>query len=332
VDSARSPDGVDVHDLWNATTMDFITAYLFGLKNSSNFLQNESYRRHWFQLYHSRKTYTFFPQELPRLSQFFRRLGVNLTPTWVDDANEELEAWTKDRCDSTSGFINGGWAAKDTDPANEPVVFTTLLSGIEKEQKKGSESVLNDTTLRFPEVSIASEMIDHLAAGHETSGITMTYLSWQLSQDLALQDALRAELLTLSPNMLLSATSKQSIPNSKDLDSLPLLHAVLMETLRLRAAIPGGQPRMTPYPSCTLGEFKEIPGGVRVGAQAYSLHRNAQVYPDPGKWDHTRWLDSENGYSEEQRRERDRHFWAFSSGGRMCIGSNFAMHGMFDPL
>jgi cytochrome P450 len=330
-DSARSSNGVDVHDLWNATTMDFITAYLFGLKNGSNFLQNESYRRHWFDLYHSRKTYTFFSQELPRLSQFFKRLGINLTPTWVDDANQELEAWTKDRCDSTSGFINGGSAAKDSDPANEPVVFTTLLSGIKKEQKKGSESVLNDTTLRFPELSIASEMIDHLAAGHETSGITMTYLSWQLSHDLALQDALRAELLTLSPNMLLSASSKQSIPSSKDLDNLPLLHAVLMETLRLRAAIPGGQPRMTPNPCCTLGEFKNIPGGVRVGAQAHSVHRNAQVYPDPEKWNHTRWLDSENGYSDEQRRERDRHFWAFSSGGRMCIGSNFAMHGMFDP-
>jgi hypothetical protein len=40
-------------------------------------------------------------------------------------------------------------------------------------------------------------------------------------------------------------------------------------------------------------------------------------------------LDSENGYSEEQRRERDRHFWAFSSGGRMCVGSNFAVFGLF---
>jgi cytochrome P450 len=171
-------------------------------------------------------------------------------------------------------------------------------------------------------------MIDHLAAGHETSGITMTYLSWHLSQNLALQDALRKELLTLSPNMLLSSgSSMQNIPSSKDLDNLPLLHAVLMETLRLRAAIPGGQPRMTPNPSCSLGEFTDIPGGVRVGAQAHSIHRNAEVFPDPEKWDHKRWMDSENGYTEEQRRERDRHFWAFSSGGRMCVGSNFAMYG-----
>lgn len=310
--------------------MDFITAYLFGLKNGSNFLQNEPYRRHWLSLYQSRKTYTFFPQELPRLTRFFKFLHIHLVPTWVDDANRELEAWCKERCDATDVYLKES-ATKETEPGNEPVVLSALLTGIEKESKiKGRESILTDTTLKYPDLSIASEMIDHLAAGHETSGITLTYLSWQLSRNTTLQGALRKELLTLSPNMLLSSDSKGGkIPNSRDLDSLPLLHAVLMETLRLRAAIPGGQPRMTPYPSCTLGPYNNIPGGVRVGAQAHSIHRNEAVYPDPEEWDHIRWMDAENGYTEEQRRERDRWFWAFSSGGRMCVGSNFAMHGMF---
>jgi cytochrome P450 len=330
ITSASTPrsNDIDVHDLWNATTMDFICAYLFGLKNGSNFLQNEPYRRRWFQLYHSRKTYTFFPQELPRLTRFCKSLFINLVPTWVDDANRELEAWTKERCEDTSTYVKDGLAAKDADPANEPVVFSALLAGIEKEEKKGSESVLSNETLKYPELSIASEMIDHLAAGHETSGITLTYLSWQLSQNIPLQDALRKELLSLTPNMLLSSSpSAQNILSSKDLDALPLLHAILMETLRLRAAIPGGQPRMTPYPACTLGKFV-VPGGVRVGAQAHSIHRNGNAFPNPDKWDHTRWLDGENEYSEDQRRERDRYFWAFSSGGRMCVGSNFAMHGI----
>jgi cytochrome P450 len=331
LDSASMPhryaNGVDIHEVWNATTMDFITAYLFGLKNGSNFLSEETYRRHWLGLYHSRKTYTFFPQELPRLTSFFKMLHLPLVPSWVDDANRELEAWTKERCDAVSASIRDGTTAKDSDPGNEPVVFNSILAGIAKEEKtKAEESVLRNETLKYPDLSIASEMIDHLAAGHETSGITLTYLSWYLSQDLALQDALRLELLTLSPNMLFSSEDcHKSIPRSKDLDALPLLHAVLMETLRLRAAIPGGQPRMTPYPSCTLGNYS-IPEGVRVGAQAHSVHRNEEVYPEPEKWDYMRWMDKDNGYTEEQRKERDRWFWAFSSGGRMCVGSNFAMH------
>lgn len=318
-------NGVDVHDLWNAMTMDGMTAYQFGLKNSSNFLQNPTYRRHWLALYHGRKTYTFFSQELPRLTKFCKKIGIHLIPKWVDDANQELEVWTQGLCDSTTAYMKNA-TTEDKDVANEPVVLSAMISGIEKERKmKGDESVLAPTTLKYERISIASEMIDHLAAGHETSGITLTYLSWQLSQNIPLQDRLRAELLCLKPNMLLSNSPGQ-IPNAKDLGALPLLHAVLMETLRLRAAIPGNQPRMTPYPSCTLGGYN-VPGGVRVGAQAHSVHRNADVYPEPEKWNYTRWLDDENGYSEEQRKERDRWFWAFSSGGRMCVGSNFAMHG-----
>jgi cytochrome P450 len=85
---------------------------------------------------------------------------------------------------------------------------------------------------------------------------------------------------------------------------------------------------MAPSPSSTISGH-QIPGGVRVAAQAHSLHRNAAVFPSPESFDVDRWLDDSNGYSEEQKRERDRWFWAFSSGGRMCVGSNFAVYGMF---
>jgi len=325
VASASKP--IDVHSLWNASTMDFICAYLFGVKNGSNFLQDEKYRGYWLSLYHSRKKYPYFTQELPRLTKFCRRFGVHLIPTWVDDANDELEAWTKERCDNAIAYLKQE-VAKDNDPGNYPVVLSALMTGIDKEKKeKGDQSVLSNTTLKYRDLSLASEMIDNLAAGHETSGITLTYLSWYLSRNLPLQDRLRAELRTLSPGMILSSSnSTDNLPNSKDLDALPVLHAIVMETLRLNAAIPGNQPRMAPYPSCTLGGYT-VPGGTRVGAQAHSVHRNAEVYPEPDKFDHTRWLDDENTYTEEQRKERDRWFWAFSSGGRMCVGSNFAMHG-----
>jgi cytochrome P450 len=345
---SQIPRGIDVYDLWNATTMDFITAYIFGLPHSTNFLQNAGYRQHWLELYQSRKKYTFFPQELPRLTKVAHAIGIRLVPRWVDYANQEIEAFCANMCKAATASIKSkqGSSAK---PGDEAVVLNALLSGHEKErQQKGSNSMLNDTVLREPELSVSSEMLDQLAAGHETAGITMTYLTWNLSQDIKLQKALRAELLTLDkplryPPLFTSPTAEQSfkegqddwlndiqMPSSKQLDSLPILHAVMMETLRLQAAIPGGQPRMTPYPSCTLGKY-EIPGGVRVGAAAYSLHRNVSVYPRPSMWDHTRWLDSP-GQTDEARRERDRWFWAFSSGGRMCIGSNFAMHGRLTSL
>jgi cytochrome P450 len=340
---SQNPRGIDVHDLWMAATMDFITAYIFGLRHSTNFLKNVGYRQHWLELYQSRKKYTFFPQELPRLTKIMHAIGIRLVPRWVDYANQEIEAFCASMCKAATASIKSE-EASNADPGDEAVVLNALLSGHEKErQQKRSNSILHDTVLREPELSVYSEMLDQLAAGHETAGITMTYLTWHLSQDTELQKALRAELLTLNNSLIYppkfsSPSLEQSfkgglkdwlkdvqLPSSKQLDALPILHAVLMETLRLKAAIPGSQPRMTPYPSCTIDKY-EIPGGVRVGSAAYSLHRNVSVYPYPDAWDHTRWLDSPD-QSAEARRERDRWFWAFSSGGRMCIGSNFAMHG-----
>ena len=97
-----------------------------------------------------------------------------------------------------------------------------------------------------------------------------------------------------------------------------------METLRIHTAIPGQQPRVTP-PSATLGESEAtltgLPAGLRVQSQAWSLHRNPDVFPDPDSWKPERWVES----SEVQLKEMNRWFWAFGSGGRMCVGSNLAV-------
>ncbi|KAK8045018.1 hypothetical protein PG993_005042 [Apiospora rasikravindrae] len=71
----------------------------------------------------------------------------------------------------------------------------------------------------------------------------------------------------------------------------------------------------------------EIPGGVRISASAYNLHRDERHFPHAEIWDHTRWLH-DNGMDDERQKEMNRQFWGFSSGGRMCLGSNFAMHEM----
>jgi hypothetical protein len=307
--------------------MDTITAYQFGLHNSSNFLRDDAYRAHWLELYQSRKKYLYYPQEVPRLITFLRCFGIRLVPTWVDDANQEIEDWALGMCNAATASSNKCSSYSDN-PSDEPVVVRAMLNGIKKESNK-EQSILSQRISENTELMVATEMLDNLAAGHETSGITLTYVTWHLSQDLALQKALRAELLTLDPPLKYSAeqimegSPLPGIPNLKVLDSLPLLQAVLNETLRLNAAIPGTTPRMTPEPSCNLIGY-EIPGGVRVSSNAWTLHRNDDVYNKPEVWDHTRWLDGD-GKSGETTRERDKWLWPFSSGGRMCIGNNFAI-------
>lgn len=312
---------LDIHSLFLATTMDFIAAYIFGLKNATNFIQDRGYRNHWLELYNARNDHHFWPQELPGLTGLFKRFGVWLYPAWVDDSNAELAAWNMDLCKRTT-------KAQERNPesvrgtADEPVVYDALNAGIDKEiRTKGAGSILYSTVMQNRDISVASELFDHVLAGQETAGITLTYLSWHLSKDLKLQALLREELLTLSPSFEIPDKGAPTLPDARSLDALPLLNAIIMETLRLHAPLPGPQARRSPSPSCTINGI-QIPGGVRIAAMAHSLHRDEEAFPDAGKWDHTRWLAT-----DEELRERHRRFWAFSSGGRTCIGSNFAMNG-----
>jgi hypothetical protein len=292
------------------------------------------------QLYDARANYPFFSQELPLLTKVLSRLGIRLYPRWVDGANRELQEWNSRLCaatlaDDVALAANGA----SSNPADEAVVTRSMLAGIEKEKEAGTESILYPTAILQQDLTVASELFDHLLAGQETAGITLTYLIWHLSKDQDLQRSLHAELMTLEPSMRLPRGETREngdgdekgamVPDPKALDSLQVLNAVLMETLRLNAAIPGPQPREAPFPSCRLGPY-EVPGGTRVAALAHTLHRDERVFPEPEKWDHARWVMEST--DEESRKARNRQFWAFSSGGRMCLGSNFAIHGLLPPF
>ena len=249
---------------------------------------------------------------------------MRLYPASVDRANAELADWNRVICATTHEKLTEPKGPEI--PANKPEVLTAMYAGIDKEEAaNGKDSLLYSTSISQRHTAVASEVLDHVLAGHETAGIALTYLSWHVSQSAELQEKLRKELLTLDPPLRINqeATTRPGLPDAKALDNLPILHAVIMETLRLHAPIPGPQPRETPYPSCQIHGYK-IPGGVRVAALAHTLHNDERVFPQPHVWDYTRWLQQEN---KEQLKEMNRYFWAFGSGGRMCIGSNFAMNG-----
>ncbi|ATY65919.1 cytochrome P450 monooxygenase [Cordyceps militaris] len=307
-------EGTEVQSLFMATTMDLISAYIFGLRHSTNFLQDKAYRDHWLGLYLSRHHHHFWPQELPSITAFLQRLGIRLYPSFVDRANDELRAWNQSLCEKAGHSYSN--AAEDADPANTPVVFAAMQQGIRKEEKSaGDASILYSTAILKRDASVASEILDQVLAGHETAGIVLTYAAWHLSKSPTLQEQLRQELLPLL------SRNAANLPDVKQLDDLPLLDSIVMETLRQHAPIPGPQPRHTPSSGCHIEGFF-IPGGVRIASLAHTLHRNEDVFCNPETWDPRRWLQSGN------RDAMKRHFWAFGSGGRMCIGSNFALQEM----
>ncbi|KAH6690659.1 cytochrome P450 [Plectosphaerella plurivora] len=304
----------DVFPLFLSAAMDLIAAFIFGRAGGTDFLGDDTAKRdRWLELYLARAEHGFFPQELPRLTAFCRRWMRAPYPRWVDEANEGLAEWNWKLCQAAK--LRG----KAENDADESIVFDAINASMDKGEQVG------ETPRQDRDQAIASEIMDHLLAGQETAGIALTYAAWHLSRSPALQAELRTELLSLDTRLLLSP-SGQPLPDPKALDALPLLHAVVTETLRLHAPIPGPEPRRTPKKGCRIAGH-HIPGGVRVASLAHTLHRDERVFPDAEAWQPSRWLASEK---EEDgiRREMLRHFWAFGSGGRMCVGSNFAMNEM----
>ena len=322
-ETAESNAPLDAHDLNNAFTMDFVSAYIFGLPIASNLTEDLPQRRHFLSIYQCRKEFEVYQQELPFVATWAKTLGLPLIPKWSDEANDELESWVLEKCDNAEKYMS------TTDPGSEPVVYRQLKQSILKQEGIKTESDSNTTSIEQRRLDLACEMLDQLTAGHETSAIALTYLYWELSRNPDLQRELRAELNTLSPPILYPAKhgTPFKLPPPKEIDALPLLNAIIMETLRLHAPIPGIQPRVTPSPPTTLAGYENIPPNVRVSAQAYSLHRNPKVFENPESWQPKRWLKAQGPELEEMRR----WFWAFGSGGRMCIGSNLALQGTIYP-
>lgn len=130
--------------------------------------------------------------------------------------------------------------------------------------KKGNAADLSPMDLTV-------EVQSYITAGTDTTAVTLTYLVWAVCQDKEIQETLVREL--------------QSLPESlthADIRELPYLNRVIDEALRCYGAAPGALPRDVPAAGANLaGHY--IPAGIVVSTQAYSVHRDPKIFPDPDR-------------------------------------------------
>ncbi|KAE9368985.1 cytochrome P450 [Stipitochalara longipes BDJ] len=174
-------------------------------------------------------------------------------------------------------------------------VFSTILAESEKD---GSALSNMDVNL---------EAGNFIVAGSDTTAITLTYLIWAVLKQPALQRALENEVHGLAPDF-----------TDTDLEFLPLLNAVIEETLRLYGAAPASLPRTTPVGGATLSGYL-IPGGTTVSTQAYTIHRDSSLFPNPDVFDPSRFLQREMLSANTSAA-----LHAFGAGSRVCLGVHLA--------
>lgn len=181
---------------------------------------------------------------------------------------------------------------------------TSLISKLWRHHSAEKENGLDD-------LDIASECSDHLLAGIDTTGDTLMFLIWSLSRPENRQ--YQGKVIEEVRSMPQESINSEGIPKPESCDKLAYVDGVIKETLRLYAPLPGTEPRSPPT-AVTVDGYT-IPAGTVVSISPYALHRNPDVFKDPLKFNPERWLGTSQDAAEMKK-----WFWAFSSGGRMCIG------------
>jgi cytochrome P450 len=164
------------------------------------------------------------------------------------------------------------------DLADRDDVFSALLLAHDEEGNALSDQEIRD------------ELITLLLAGHET---TATGLGWTF--DLLLHD-------------------RRVLGRAREGDSA-YLDAVVKEALRIRPVIPGiGRVvREAPF---RLGAY-EIPVGMEINPSIRTIHRRADLFPQPRQFRPERFLGAD---------APDTYTWIpFGGGTRRCLGASFAM-------
>lgn len=114
--------------------------------------------------------------------------------------------------------------------------------------------------------------------GTDTTSITLTYIiSAVLKDNIVCQKILKE----LADHGLVHADDSDNFNVSfEQASGMPYIHAVVQEGLRLYGAALGRLPRVVPPGGDTLSG-KHLPAGTVVSPQAYTVHRNAEAFPDP---------------------------------------------------
>lgn len=154
-----------------------------------------------------------------------------------------------------TNFANNPAAAK-------PTLFRKLF--------EAGEAGLSDDEIR-------AEAQAYIVAGSDTTATTLTYLIYSVCSHADVRQKLVKELMKLPDDYAHS-----------DLRELPHLNNVIDETLRLYAAVPSALPRLMPVGGAHLAGYF-IPGETVVSTQAWTLHRDPHVFPDPEVWAPSRW-------------------------------------------
>lgn len=164
-----------------------------------------------------------------------------------------------------------------------------------------------DTGETMTDRELRDEVITTLAAGHETTAITLTWAFYLLSVNPSWRRRVQEEIDAVGP---------AGLPSHEELSRMPLLGHVFNEALRLFPSSPT-VPRLVQRP-VRLGGHDLAPG-TRVLLDIHGIHHNQAHWDRPEAFDPSRFAPGSTA-------GRHRYaFLPFGGGPHLCVGKPFAI-------
>ncbi|KAJ2981767.1 hypothetical protein NQ176_g1826 [Zarea fungicola] len=170
----------------------------------------------------------------------------------------------------------------------------------------------NDKVQPLLDQEIVFEITNLIFAGTDTTSNTLSYLFYELAKLPAWQAKLQAEL---------DENGIKSDPSYKDVSDLPVLDALIHETLRFHPAAPASLQRLTPQSEDLVIDGVLIPADTTVSCQSFTNQRDPELFPNPDQFNPGRWLNA----PEVQLEAMYNRIFVWGKGQRSCLGKQLAM-------
>lgn len=168
----------------------------------------------------------------------------------------------------------------------------------------------------FSDDDLVNQLLTFLAAGHETTATTMTWAIYYLCKHPEIQQRLRDEIRAKLPSL----ADPDAPVGSTDIDSIPYLHAVCNEVLRIFPPVQLTL-RVAASPQTLLGH--PIPQGTTIVIAPGAINVSPALWgPNAGDFDPERWMKP--GQANTGGADSNFSFLTFLHGPRSCIGMAFA--------
>ena len=278
---------------FDAFTMDVITEY--SLDTSFGYLDHPGWSSDFRELERAFGEMGYLQKMFPPMINIMRSLPDKVV-VWMDPKSKLLLDFFRDCYAIAEKMLSETDGTKYEEKEHPTIFYEIIHSDLPPTEKKPKR--------------LEGEAAAVLGAGAVTTAWTLTVGFYHLTVNLEKMQRLRAEIKEIMPDPCQPVKLQQ-------LEQLPYLTAVIMESLRLSNGVSTRLARIAPDRSIFFHDW-EIPKGTPVGMTSTLIHQNPEIFSQPLEFIPERWLDP----VEKQRLEK--YLVPFSRGSRVCAGINLA--------